>query len=139
MNEAAKAIPTIIIWLVAGGIAITALIASRGDIGTAIPIIAIVMAVGLFSTAAIWTSEGAGKNASQRITETPEKAKRRGGTPDSRMALLMEMMNEDEREAFKETLKRRILDEAAYGGMNDGELPESLSDLMDEGHGKRLR
>jgi len=49
------------------------------------------------------------------------------------------MMSEDEREAFKETLKRRILDEAACGGMSDGEMPESLSDLMDEGHGKRLR
>ncbi|GEM_PF-3193356 len=76
MNKTAKAILTIIIWLVEGGIAITSLIAGRGDIGSTIPIIGIVMGVSLLGTAAIWTSEGSRKSASHRRIPRKSQAAR---------------------------------------------------------------
>ena len=47
-----------------------------------------------------------------------EKAKRQR---DDKLALLLELMDEDERMAFKEALKQRVL-----GSESDGELPYSV-------------
>lgn len=58
-----------------------------------------------------------------------EKAKRQ---PQDKLSLLMELMDEDERAAFKEALKQRVLDDMTATG--DGELPvsdESLAALLD--------
>ncbi len=61
--------------------------------------------------------------------QTP-KAKRE---PGDKLALLLEMMDADERAAFKEALKRRVLDD--LGGAEDGELPadaQTLAELLGE-------
>ncbi len=52
-----------------------------------------------------------------------EKAKRRS---DDKLSLLMELMDEDERFAFKEVLKQRMLDP----GIDDGELASGI-ELLD--------
>jgi hypothetical protein len=51
-----------------------------------------------------------------------EKAKHH---PDDKLALLLELMDEDERIAFKESLKQRVL-----GSEGDGELPYDVG-LLD--------
>jgi hypothetical protein len=55
-----------------------------------------------------------------------EKAKRQS---DRKLALLLELMDEDERRAFKEALKQRILE-----GESDGELPydAGLLEMLDQ-------
>lgn len=72
--------------------------------------------------------------AGEREGEYTEKGKRQTG---DKLTLLLEMMDDDEREAFKEALKRRALEDAGY---SDGELPfagETLESLLDDE--KRLR
>ena len=52
----------------------------------------------------------------------------------------MDLMDEDERQAFKAKLERRVLDNIGYA--DDGELPagaDSLETLMQEDEVKRLR
>jgi len=65
--------------------------------------------------------------------QSPEKGKRGGQSRyDDKLTLLMDLMDEDEREAFKEALKQRVLDDGRY---DDGELPygsNTLESLMDE-------
>ncbi len=64
------------------------------------------------------------------ITTQREKAKRQ---PQDKLSMLMEIMDEDERAAFKETLKRRVLED--IGRADEGELPASeqtLAALLDE-------
>ena len=73
--------------------------------------------------------------------ESTEKNKREGRSRyDDKLALLMEIMDEDERAAFKEALKQQVLDDAHY---HDGELPynsDSLESLMvDETRRKNSR
>ena len=68
------------------------------------------------------------------ITETydsREKAKRQ---PADRLALLKELMDEDELAAFKDALKQRMLESVTRG---DGELPydaEALESLVSGNH-----
>ncbi len=64
------------------------------------------------------------------LTAQREKAKRE---PQDRLSMLLELMDEDERAAFKESLKRRVLDD--IGRTDDGELPAddaTLAALLDE-------
>lgn len=59
-----------------------------------------------------------------------EKAKREVG---DMMAVLMELMDEDERAAFKQRLEERVLGDAGF--TDDGEIPDSrvsLDALMEE-------
>src|SRR5690606_23422538 len=62
-----------------------------------------------------------------RRVEAPavEKSKRGG---DDRLSTLLALMDEDERQAFKETLKQRMLDSLAQPAA-DGELPYDSNTL----------
>lgn len=69
-----------------------------------------------------------------------EKNKREGRSHhEDKLALLLDLMDEDERVAFKETLKQQVLDDAHY---DDGELPysgDSLESLLtDDRHEDRF-
>jgi hypothetical protein len=66
-----------------------------------------------------------------RVDEMPAATKSRRQRGD-KLALLLELMDDDEREAFKEALKRRTLDNIGY---DDGELPyssETLASLLED-------
>lgn len=79
----------------------------------------------LIGTVMVWAESAI--TARRMYPKSGEKAKHN----DDRLALLLDMMDADERAAFKETLKRRVLEDDAPGG--DGELPydaESLSALL---------
>lgn len=83
----------------------------------------------LIGTVMVWAEPAI--TARRTHPKSGEKAKH---NPGDRLALLLDMMDADERAAFKETLKRRVLADYAPGG--DGELPydaESLSAFLN-GH-----
>jgi hypothetical protein len=72
--------------------------------------------IGFLVTLVVWVG---GDSKGQAPPADYEKAKRQPGDTNTKLALLLELMDEDEREAFKETLKRRVLDDMTSG---DGEL-----------------
>ena len=145
-NAMAKAAVTITMWLILGFISFVAIAGEgifnttiRGD-ATAITLVPLVLA--MIGTAIIWTTDSEkSESSSEKVTvEALEKAKREGKSTD-RLALLLELMDEDERSAFKESLKQGVLADMGYHG--DGESPfnyDTLESLLDEGdQEKRLR
>lgn len=137
MHDLTKLIVSTVMWIAVSLISIMSIIfgnnMSGGDVTMAViaPLV-----VGLLGTFFIWVAPELNKadvekhKARQRDRYADEKPKRM-----SKMDMLMEMMDEDERRAFKETLKRQMLN-----NLSDGELnydAESLESLMDEE--KRLR
>jgi hypothetical protein len=90
-------------------------------------VILIPLLVVAFFTLVIWM----GPALFSIIESRADKAKR---SPSDVLAAIMELMGEDEREKFKETLKQRMLDNVS-SGIVDGELPldsESLESLLNE-------
>jgi hypothetical protein len=88
--------------------------------------------VSLF-TLVIWM----GPSLTSMIERMAEKPKR--GSTDS-MSALMELMDEDERQEFKQQLKQRMLDNVSRGSV-DGELPldsESLELLLDDDYDEKV-
>lgn len=80
----------------------------------------------LIGTVMVWAEPAI--TARRTHPKSGEKAKH---NPGDRLTLLLDMMDAEERAAFKETLKRRVLEDYSPGG--DGELPydaESLSALL---------
>lgn len=126
-----RMIATITIWLFGAGISITALIQSPSGVGlgTGIVVIACLIASTL-ATAAVWDqlNDSADSKDKTRLAST-EKAKREAGS-NTKMALLMELMDDDEHEAFKDMLKQRLMEEALYGeeSYNSVSLEELLTD-----------
>ena len=89
-----------------------------------------VIVIAVFSTVVMWASWGATiSTASRSAADESEKAKRRAGS-DPNVALLLEMLSEDERREIKE----RLLDQI----QSDGEL-SSLADLVGDRDAQRQR
>lgn len=130
-----KVILTGFIWLVCLLISFAIIFTSSEEWILSVP-----LGVAFFSTMAIYMSDAdkAKHQASQgNGTVTIEKAKRDAGDPtEAKMRLLLELMDEDERQAFKETLKRQMLQSSHF---DDGEVDGiALEALLDE-QDKRLR
>lgn len=138
-NSAARVISTAVMWLICGAIAIAAIFASDGDLGSTMPVIGSVMLAATAASFFVWggTEALAGSSASQAKPEAEsyEKAKRQSSA-DSRMKLLLEMMSDDERAAFKDGLRRQVLEDMR--GSSDGELPTGLDALLNAPREKRL-
>ena len=127
-----KLIISAIMWGILGAISIGTLInvnnMNIGDIAVAI-IVVVPLVIALFGTMAIWSPEllmedkDAKKQPSTIVNYQSSKSKNQ---PSSKLALLMEMMDEHEQEAFKETLRQRVLEDATI--TSDGEL--SVDDLF---------
>lgn len=131
-----KAVATVGIWLAITGIIIS-LMVTGAQAGWMVSMVALFVA--LAATARIWsggeTRSSGAFNAGAR--ESLEKLKRGGGESDAKMRLLLEMMDDDERYAFKQAMKERML----RGGI-DGELnydANSLGALLDDDEYKRQR
>lgn len=69
-------------------------------------VIAVPLGVALISTLAVWES---GKPDSSKSSDQSSSSGKKSDNTAYNMALLMEMMDEDEREEFKHQLKQRIL------------------------------
>jgi hypothetical protein len=141
MSNTWRIILMVVVWIALGSIAASAIGAAHlsGNIdANAITIIAMVMAT--VSTIAIWlgpewVTARRGGSQTHYISGEWEKAKRGANNlpEDSRLALLLELMDEDERQAFKERLQRQVLDEAYL--TDDGEIAyrgQSLKTLLED-------
>jgi hypothetical protein len=123
MSGASKTAATVAMWIAVAvtefGISIYGA-ESGADIGTLL-MVPFLMAVLL--TFVLWVvPEIRGRRYRDAADDwTLEKAKRQ---PVDKMTLLLDLMDDDEREAFKETLKRRVLAE-----LDDSELPEDAATL----------
>lgn len=137
-----KTVATIAAWGMLGLIGMMAVIDNSSYSGMWVALGAMVTA--LAATFFIWVlSEAVRKPAvnqpgQQRTASENDiaKAKRQ---PGDRLSMLLELMDEDEREAFKETLKQRLLDDMSLN--DDGELGyrTTLEDLLDDDSLRRQR
>ncbi|HRF94848.1 MAG TPA: hypothetical protein PLZ51_06635, partial [Aggregatilineales bacterium] len=95
---------TAVIWFISAIISIIVLVNSMflEDWVLAIP-----LGIAMIATIAIWESGNSAKYEAKSSSRS-ESVKQTDNTAYS-MALLMEMMDEDEREEFKHNLKQRIL------------------------------
>ena len=100
MNERSKTIATIAIWVASMIISIFVLVNSIFLGSGTIAVLAIPMGLAFLTTAVVWNSP-----SSNKASPSEKKSDSTAYT----MALLMEMMDEDERDEFKSQLKQRIL------------------------------
>jgi flagellar motor component MotA len=127
-----KSVVTLVIWTFATGIVVTGMISESTSI---IPIAIICMIAATISTAFVQADKDHEKKVPSRLVQgaDTEKAKRTASDPDAKMRMLMELMDEDERIAFKQALKQQILRDARLNA--DGELnydAEIIESYMDE-------
>lgn len=134
-----RATVTAFIWLMCAIMGTVAI--SSGGSGMAWIIIPVLIAA-LIATGLVWISEAISTAAQaradyyQRVGEKGmrlEKSKRSGNDESANLALLLDMMDPDEREEFKNILKRRVLQEHRFS--DDGEVfheATPLEALFDE-------
>ncbi len=97
---------TLVIWILATIMSIVALTnASAGMLEDWV--VAVPLGVALIATLAVW--ESSKSESSSKSSEQASSSAKKGDSTAYNMALLMEMMDDDEREEFKSQLKRRIL------------------------------
>jgi len=121
-----KSAVLIAIWVMMGLISMSVGIVSVDagmelGLGFVLPIL-----IALVSTIVMWGDFGRRGQWARFESDQSEAAKRKRGT-DDKFSLLMELMDDDERAAFKEALMRRVLADAADSG--DGELPYDAESL----------
>jgi hypothetical protein len=143
-NSLAKAVSTIMMWILLSTISILALVADSETTNHMVshdglvPLVIVPIIIALIGTFVIWGLPEIMKDKDTlklggQLDESGGKAKRKQG---DKLALLMEMMDEDERQAFKTALQQRLLQETtANTAYDDGELPydaETLESLLDD-------
>lgn len=139
-SDAAKMRATAFLLAAVVAISYKAFDAQVSDFGGVVIAIAL-LAMLLFGMSIIWVMPERARAKYGHVDgeRSLEKAKR-GSRREEQLALLMDLMDDEELAAFKETLKRRILADPAY---EDGELPfaeETLKSLLnDEDAGKSRR
>lgn len=128
-----RMVSTATMWMVLGIISVMAVIFSVNLGDNAAVAIVLPLVMGVIGTAFIYGLPEAidlvrGRQDGQhRAEQQPGKGKR--GESDKLM-LLMQLMDDDERAAFKETLRRSVLRDARLS--DDGELPLSAAYFEDE-------
>ena len=137
MSDIHKTIVTVSIWIAVGlidfGVAL-----SNIEQGNALgwPFM-LPLVIALISTLFIWTVPTILEGRVNTAARSDQKPKRSSG---DMMALLMELMDEDERAAFKQKLQQRLLRDVGY--IDDGEIPDehiSLESLMQDEEEDYLR
>lgn len=121
-NDLWKMVATLGVWAILGAIAIVAMAGTQTlHDPEAVVIGSMVMAI--VATGMIWVAPEMVPSKKQDASQSQsfEKAKRGG---NDKLALLLELMDEDERQAFKESLKRRYINDVGV----DGELPYDFYD-----------
>ncbi len=126
-----RAVVSILIWLAATGIVITGFIMTPES---AIWILIVTMIAAGTTTATMWESSKSGAGASAASEASADKAKRES-TQTDKLALLMELMDEDERATFKKGLMDQVLRER--GLSRDGELPIDAEYFEDDTNAAR--
>ena len=147
LENIVKGIITLIMWVFLSAISIGAMIESStfAQAGN-IEVLALgPLVIALFGTFIIWVLPDLVRNEHNeniaKLTNKEHSKNKRQSSGSDKLSLLMELMDEDERQAFKETLKQRILDDTRLDA--DGELSygaDTLESLFyEEDSNKRLR
>jgi hypothetical protein len=137
-----KGILTFFFWVGALAVSIVAIENANGQDLGAVAVLPFVMA--FLATVAIWGIPELARineaRAGRVSREDYEKGKREQGSRRiEQLALLLELMDEDEREDFKQALKQRVL-EGTYGEDEMLFTDESLESLLEEKRAdRRLR
>lgn len=126
MKDLEKSFLTLIAWI---GCFVLAIHGMNTDMTIGV-IFAFLSAFG-FTMILWWNDEqiseffGDGSHKSETSDEVLTYKAKREDSYDSKMRLLMELMDDDEREAFKQTLKDQIINRHTRldDGLVDGELP----------------
>ena len=123
-NNLSLVITTILIWAICAGLSITALLMGQDEIVAQ-------MAAALLATVVVWlfgtyNIQREHRHRNEDHPGSADKGKNRSSRED-RMQLLLDLMDEEERAIFKETLKRRVLEESMP--TNDGELPYDVTTM----------
>jgi len=105
VNDKSKQNSTIVIWLAAMVISIFVLMNSVFLGSWVIAALAMPMGLAFLATAIVWNSH----SPNTINTLSTKNTNKNNDNTVYTMALLMEMMDEDERQAFKERLQERIL------------------------------
>lgn len=131
MQDTARIGLTAFIWAVVGAVLMTA-VTMAGDVTSGVVILsAIGFVFASQTTKSIWRDE------TETATRAEPIAKRKRGAPNDSTALLLELMDDDERQAFKEALAERMLNRVDRLSDDDGELPVGLADLINEPQERR--
>jgi len=142
-----KGIITTIIWLISGALSLAIILSTEGNFnGDSLGMLAVPLVVAALATFFVWVAPELIKNdrlqaESKREQERQERLgvleKDKHSTSEgTRLALLLEMMDADERQMFKQSLKRKVLGESRL--TSDGELSGSASEfLYDEDEQRR--
>lgn len=131
-NNLGKALATIVMWMISGVLSMAVIMQANGQFGDGTAIMmAIPLIIVLLGTFFMWVAPEFAKNdriEAERKHEHEREKNKRYSNEGSRMAVLMEMMDEDERQAFKQALKRKMLGESRL--TMDGELSEGMDYLL---------
>ncbi|MEO0561131.1 MAG: hypothetical protein AAF125_03405 [Chloroflexota bacterium] len=123
----ARLIATALIWAIVGIIAILSIVIPGEMSSGAVILTALGLIFAHASTNSVWKGERTDEKQAEPI------AKRKRGDGETKVDVLMSMMDDDEREAFKQALQSRILGDVSRLADHedvigdDGEL--SLDDL----------
>lgn len=131
-----RTIITVVMWLVMGAISFFALASSVFIEDWAVVVLTLVpLVMAVIGTAFVWDVGGSADDEAQHSAQS-EKAKRQAG--DDRVRMLLELMDDDEREALKQQLRAQMLrgDSGSRLGQ-DGELPVNFADLLDDDEDKK--
>lgn len=134
-NTMWRMIATSVMWVALGIVSVMGIIFSSNLGDDAALIIGLPLSLALIGTIAIWLGPAIVEVQREKIRaqnglgvpDMTEKAKR-GGL--DKYSLLMQMMDEDEREAFKTALKQRMLDDARI--TDDGEINVDMAYFEDD-------
>ncbi len=122
VKEIIKGIITLFIWSVCGAIAIAVNVDVVSFWGAILAIVALAMATG--TTGMIWTgdeNDNAAGALGRAVNNDDYREKRKRGNGDTKAEMLLALMDEDERQAFKQALQQRMLESSARLG-DDGEI-----------------
>lgn len=125
MRDIGRFLLTGFIWAVVGLIGIVAVNTGVG-FGSVV-IIALGLTFAYVTTRSLWGLE----NNNSDDASTSQRKRKRHEIQSEKIDMLMAMMDEDEKTAFKAALKQRLLDSTTRLS-DDGEAPVALSDLLDD-------
>ncbi|MFW5749047.1 MAG: hypothetical protein ACOCYT_05485 [Chloroflexota bacterium] len=144
MHDFWKMVTTSFAWLILGGVAIAVLFTDmssmdRGIISLTAMILAFAV-TGLLWVAPQFMQARMPRDTTRYHTQASVKSKRGDGQPLDKYSLLLQMMDEDEKAAFKRALQARLLADPVS---DDGELRAGSAlfeeDDYDDYYEKRLR
>lgn len=133
-NNLAKSIATAFIWLIASLVSLAAILSvESSQVSSITGLLGIALFAATASTFFMWVAPELAHNdrlKSEAERGAEQEKHKHYSMESTRIAALLEMMDEDEREVFKAQLKRKLLGESRLSVDNDGELNANIGQLL---------